>query len=247
MKILLISIVTFLISASIFSQQSRDSVFAIISSDTIHIWNTGAYENCGCLFKMDVSMYYDTIYVTEVDTANTWAFCLCYFDLCASITGLQSGNYFVEVYRNFLLDPDSVYYIGSTSFIYSGSALTFFSQSYQSACYNISEVEGYKEYPKEFTLEQNFPNPFNPGTKISYSIPTSPSPPLLTKERVGVRFVTLKVYDILGKEVAVLVNEEQPAGVYEVNWNAANLPSGVYFYKLQAGSFVETMKMILLK
>ena len=98
-----------------------------------------------------------------------------------------------------------------------------------------------------FNLEQNYPNPFNPRTKISYSIPTSPSLPLLTKERVGVRFVTLKVYDILGKEVVVLVNEEQPAGVYELNWNAANLPSGIYFYQLTAGDFIQTKKMILLK
>jgi photosystem II stability/assembly factor-like uncharacterized protein len=88
--------------------------------------------------------------------------------------------------------------------------------------------------PTAFNLEQNFPNPFNPNTTIKYSIPK-------------LSFVTIKIYDVLGSEVAGLVNEEKLAGVYEVNWNATNLSSGVYFYKLQAGSFVETMKMILLK
>jgi len=90
------------------------------------------------------------------------------------------------------------------------------------------------EIPSRFILDQNYPNPFNPSTKISYIIP----------ERSN---VSLKVFNLLGSEVASLVNEEKSAGVYEVDFNAATLPSGVYFYKLQAGSFVEMKKMILLK
>lgn len=235
MKILMISIVTFLISTSIFPQQSRDSVFAIISSDTIRIWNTGAYENCGCLFKMDVSISYDTIYVTEVDTASEWAFCMCTFDLSATIIGLQSGTYFVKVFRRMpLFYPDTVFYIGSTSFIYGGSTLTFISQSYQSDCYSITEVNGIPEYPKEFTLEQNFPNPFNPGTSIQYSISS-------------VQLVTLKVYDILGREIKIIANEEKAAGTYQINWNADNLQSGIYFYQLRIGDLKATKKMILLR
>ena len=93
-----------------------------------------------------------------------------------------------------------------------------------------------------FGLEQNYPNPFNPSTKISWQSP------------VG-SWQTLKVYDVLGKEVATLVNEENPAGTYEISWYAANLPSGVYFYQLRASDhstgsgqgFVETKKMILIK
>ena len=86
----------------------------------------------------------------------------------------------------------------------------------------------------EFKLYQNYPNPFNPVTSIQYAISNS-------------QFISLKVYDILGKEVAVLVNEEKPAGNYEVTFNASGLPSGVYFYQLNAGSFFETKKMVLLK
>jgi uncharacterized Ntn-hydrolase superfamily protein len=88
--------------------------------------------------------------------------------------------------------------------------------------------------PERFYLYQNSPNPFNPKTNIGFRIS-------------DFGFVTLKVYDLLGREVAVLFSEEKPAGTYEVEFDATLLPSGVYFYKLQAGSFIETKKMILLR
>jgi len=80
----------------------------------------------------------------------------------------------------------------------------------------------------------NYPNPFNPTTAIKYQIPE-------------LSFVTLKVYDVLGNEITTLVNEEKPAGLYEVEFNKNGLTSGVYFYQLKSESFVETKKMILLK
>jgi hypothetical protein len=214
--------------------QPEDSIFVIISGDTVHVWNTGAYENCGCLFNMDVIISNDTIYVTEVDTASEWAFCMCYFDLCTSLTGLQNGVYFVEVFRFMPLSSPDTVFIGSTSFTYGGSVLAFFLQSYQSDCYSITESRGDKEYPKEFVLKQNYPNPFNPTTTIRYVIP----------ERA---LVTIKIYDILGDEITTLVNEEKPIGNYEVDFIASNLSSGVYFYKLTAGDFIQTKKMILLR
>jgi hypothetical protein len=99
----------------------------------------------------------------------------------------------------------------------------------------------------EFSLGQNYPNPFNPSTKIKYTIPSN------VKREIS--NVTLRIFDVLGNEVVRLVNEEQTAGNYEVNFNAEGLSSGIYFYKLQAGSsstgsgqsFVETKKMILLR
>jgi hypothetical protein len=87
---------------------------------------------------------------------------------------------------------------------------------------------------KRFSLEQNFPNPFNPTTTISFSIPRR-------------SFVSLKVYDALGREVSRLLSEELPAGTYSRQWNAGTLPSGVYFCRLQAGSFNQTQKLILQK
>jgi len=88
--------------------------------------------------------------------------------------------------------------------------------------------------PKEFGLSQNYPNPFNPSTTISYQLP-------------AVSHVALKVYDALGREVATLVNEVKWAGSYEVKFDASNLPSGVYFYRLTAGNFVATKKLLLVK
>ena len=97
-----------------------------------------------------------------------------------------------------------------------------------------NENEDDLETPKEFSLSQNFPNPFNPSTSIQYQVS-------------NISQVTLKVYDVLGNEVATIVNEEKPVGSYEVGFNALDLSSGIYFYKLQAGSFVQTKKMILLR
>jgi len=88
--------------------------------------------------------------------------------------------------------------------------------------------------PVKTALFQNYPNPFNPSTIISFTLP-------------GKTFVSLKVFDILGKEAASIVSEEMPAGSYNRQWNAANISSGIYFYRLQTGSFTETKKMILLK
>jgi hypothetical protein len=88
--------------------------------------------------------------------------------------------------------------------------------------------------PSKFSLNQNYPNPFNPTTNISYTIPQN-------------GLVTLKVYNALGAEVAVLINNNQAAGSYSVNFNAENYSSGIYFYKLTSSNFIETKKMLLLK
>jgi hypothetical protein len=96
------------------------------------------------------------------------------------------------------------------------------------------------ETPAKFTLEQNYPNPFNPSTVISYQIPLNP--PL----QRGI-YVRLKIYDLLGHEVTTLVNKEQSAGSKELHWNASGVSSGMYFYKLEAGSFSQTKKMLLLR
>jgi photosystem II stability/assembly factor-like uncharacterized protein len=97
------------------------------------------------------------------------------------------------------------------------------------------------EIAAEFLLSQNYPNPFNPSTVISYQLPASLNP------SKGGTFVTLRVYDILGSEIATLVNEEQSAGTYEVELNASQLSSGIYFYQLKVDEFILTKKMVLLR
>lgn len=113
-----------------------------------------------------------------------------------------------------------------------------------------SVEEDIKTIPLEFILYQNYPNPFNPSTKIKFTIPASSQNPNSNLEG---SWITLKVFDILGSEVATLVNEYKNAGIYEVEFNTSetnnevSLSSGVYFYKIQAGSFTQTRKMILVK
>ena len=92
-----------------------------------------------------------------------------------------------------------------------------------------SDIINYK-----YSLIQNYPNPFNPITRIKFQIPE-------------LSFVTLRIYDVLGNELNTIVNEERPAGNYEIEYDATGLPSGIYFYRLQAGSFIETKKMVLIK
>jgi hypothetical protein len=90
------------------------------------------------------------------------------------------------------------------------------------------------EVPRTDALLQNYPNPFNPSTRLSFVISHS-------------SFVSLKVYDVLGREIASLVNEERAPGSYEVQWDGGNSPSGIYFYRLMAGAFSDTRKMLLLR
>ena len=104
-----------------------------------------------------------------------------------------------------------------------------------------TSVDDNKNLPVNFALEQNYPNPFNPSTKITFAIPTAGN-----NGNQSIQ-TTLKVYDILGNEVITLVNEEKSAGNYEVNFNASELSTGVYFYTIKAGNFSDTKKMILIK
>jgi hypothetical protein len=245
MKKIFLVVLIIMLNVSVSPQQPQDSIFVNISGDTVHIWNTGALENCASSFRMDVAFSEDTIFVIEVDTTDMYVPCLCYYELCSSITGLQSGFYIVKIYRDLpLIFPDTLLYIGSTSFTYSGSSIPFITKSYQSDCDPITSIEENGSAPDEFELFQNHPNPFNPNTVIGYQLPVSGN-------------VLLKVYDVLGNEVATLVNGQVEAGKHKIDYDASGLKSGVYFYKLvvsalqskdgKAGEFVDTKKMILLK
>jgi len=102
----------------------------------------------------------------------------------------------------------------------------------------VTGIEEEFALPKSFNLSQSYPNPFNPSTNIQYAVSSR-------------QFVSLKVYDILGNEIATLISEEKTAGIYAVEFSKGlihqTLPSGVYFYQLQVGNFMETKKMILTK
>jgi len=98
----------------------------------------------------------------------------------------------------------------------------------------VSVEESESELPVSFGISQNYPNPFNPTTTIKYSVPEE-------------SFVSIKVYDILGRLVASLIDEEKPAGYHEVTFNAVSIASGTYFYRMDAGNFIDVKKLIILK
>ena len=105
---------------------------------------------------------------------------------------------------------------------------------YVTYCDVSLDVDDKDQLPNNMSLSNNYPNPFNPSTKIEYKIPETGR-------------VLLKVYDLLGREVVTLVNEEKPAGSYDITFDANKLPSGVYYYRLASENFIETKKMVLIK
>jgi photosystem II stability/assembly factor-like uncharacterized protein len=165
-----------------------------------------------------------------------------------TVTEINNNGF--EIYRN----GNKIAFVDGKGTTTENQEYSFVDKHLQSGIYNYRlnqiDFDGTQEVvgeltvnltlPEHFALEQNYPNPFNPSTTIKYSISSS-------------EFVTLKIYDVLGNEVATLVSEEKPAGSYEVEFNAVgtsrdlSLTSGVYFYKLQAGSYTQTKKLILMK
>jgi type IX secretion system substrate protein len=160
-----------------------------------------------------------------------------------------------EVYRD-LLEPPAILTVrihaDAGKYITAVDASPFF--VWDSAATSVEEDEN-QNLPTKFELHSNSPNPFNPTTTIKYSIPSSVIPNSVRDQRNKIPAqgrndniqVQLKVYDILGREVYTLANKKQPQGSYEIEFDASDLTSGIYYYRLRAGEFVETKKMILLK
>jgi hypothetical protein len=176
----------------------------------------------------------------------------------SQVTGTTGASYRVEIFSDD--EDEGRYYLGSTTADSIGSFTFAITEpvplkhitatctdldgntSEFSAAFVVTWIEDEKEeIPTEYMLYQNYPNPFNPTTTIGFGIPASPNP------SKGGALVTLKIYNVLGSEVKILIDEEKEAGYHLVEFDASDLPSGVYFYQLRAGSFVETKKMILLR
>ena len=190
--------------------------------------------------NVDSTPYFDVYFTWSNDQGATWQgykqltnptnaapFRDCRYQSMAPVNDNDANFY----YANIVYQSDSI----------PGSAVNGAAESPAKARFirvKLPSVIGVKnigtEVPENYSLHQNFPNPFNPSTKIRFEIPSS-------------EFVVLKVYDVVGREIAVLVNEKLTAGIKEFSFNAVNLPSGVYFYELRAGNFKETKKMVLIK
>ena len=100
--------------------------------------------------------------------------------------------------------------------------------------HNPNAIQQISPAPKDFKLSQNYPNPFNPATKIEFSLPKP-------------AFVTLKIYNLLGEEVTTLIAEKRETGIHKFSWDASGLASGVYLYRLEAGEFIQSKKLILMR
>ena len=162
----------------------------------------------------------------------TWTNTITTFDSQLAYFTNESDKAVITDYYIFLLGGDTLKYSkwnnGSTFFPFYWTDLT--------------SIQVSQEVILNYSLEQNYPNPFNPSTKIKYTIPS-----VTLRQAQSDILVSLKVFDVLGNEVAILVNEFKPAGDYNIDFTAASLPSGVYFYQLKAGEFIQTRKMLLLK
>jgi len=171
------------------------------------------------------------------DSINPYIYCIVPYTNNRIFIGTKNGVYLSTDHGNEwqqLNDGLDDLYIHSLAiddfgYIYAGTEEGLY-KSNSNIITNLRD----QEIPQSFYLSQNYPNPFNPTTTIKYKIP-------------GLSFVTLKVYDVLGNEIETLVDEEKAVGSYEVEFSATALPSGIYFYRLQAGNYVETKKMVLLR
>jgi uncharacterized delta-60 repeat protein len=180
---------------------------------------------------------FNNVYVTgETDNNTPWHQYLTVkyssdgaFNWAATYNNNISFNYNHEGIKVGTDSIGNVYVTGNSEGNGTGMDIATIKYSAPSGIRNLSN-----EIPKECKLYQNYPNPFNPTTNIKYQIQKS-------------NFVEVKVYDILGKSIASLVNEKQSPGTYEVQFNGGNLPSGIYFYKLRTGDFVQVKKMLMIK
>jgi hypothetical protein len=220
----------------------QDSVFVTISGDTVKVWNTDVRANCAARFEVSVvSNDTNTFAITERDTVGPKAWCNCTFDLFVVLPGITyAGSHYVRVYRQYLKQfgypMDTTVFIGAAWFtIFTQATAQISERFYQSNCRDIVKVdETAAQVPSRIWLYQSYPNPFNPTTIIKYELPKT-------------LHVTLSVYDLLGQQVVALVNGDAVAGYHEVRFDGSGLASGVYFYRIVAGSFVETKRLLLIR
>jgi hypothetical protein len=134
----------------------------------------------------------------------------------------------------FVGQPDSTYSFFSIAYDAVGNSEPIKTEADASTSITVSTEEGVADLPMQYELFQNYPNPFNPSTVINYSLPEASD-------------VTIRIYDVMGRRIATLLNEKQTAGWHNVTWNAGSVASGTYFYRIQAGNFAAVKKLTLIK
>jgi hypothetical protein len=218
MKKLIFPFVLVFITSGI-TRGGDDSLFVEIKPDTLLVWNTNVWENCAFSPVFIVEVSDSIISITEKDTSTDHTTCAGYSNYCIPVTGLAGKEYTIKLWRSYSAPyyPDTAEFITSLKFNFA-----------------VNSVKEESPPDSDLKLYEAFPNPFNPGTTISYSIPEE-------------SFVLLTIYNSIGQLVKVLVNEKQRAGKHKSYFDAESLSNGVYYYQLVSGNKIITKKIILLK
>ncbi len=193
---------------------------------------------------------FDSLYLKKSDPRNTCTSYPCWDTSTQNVFGFQkktkSFGYMIPNYSRLIqyaMDIGVIYsyrgcwIAGACGFNLTGCVID--GVSYGDTTFPVGVNQISSVVPKSFSLYQNYPNPFNPGTKIKFDIPSN-----VKSDKSNVKLI---IYDALGREVATLVNEPLNPGTYEVEWDASNYPSGVYFYKYETQEYSETKRMVLIK
>lgn len=232
--------IIFLCVFLIFSSFLFADIFVETSNDSITIWNTNVWEHCALSIEYLVDISNDTITIIEHDTMPDWTTCVCFRDLSVTLTGLEPGDYYVQIYRQYsavFIDNDSLYYIGSISFNYNPIFQMDFSESYyQSRCLKEGSIEDNSSIIVDnFRLINIYPNPFNSATNIKYYI----------SDRIS--DIEIIIYDIQGREIEKIDKKSVEPGYHEIKWEPKKLSSGNYILKLSCDGRYCTQRALYIK
>jgi len=224
-------------SKEIIKGSITDAIVTMVIDNGTIVWMDKFYgsDSLGASPSQLITDAFGNLYICGFErlTGGTTNSCIIKYDINGNLNttiSYDGGTELNDKFNSITLDKDNNILVAGQSFT---SALN---SNYVIVKYgNIpTGIASGSSVVKDFDLEQNYPNPFNPATTIRYRVPEAD-------------FVSLQVFDILGKRVAVLVNEEKPSGSYKINFNAEDLASGIYLYKLEIGSHIKTKKMVLTK
>jgi len=224
-----------LLTTGLFAQ-TTDSLYAVVHGDSVTIYHKRVQKNCGARIEMQYRLDDFSLTIGEVDTSKNWYFCNCTFDFSVTLGGLSTGTYTAKVVGFNQYDTVGINY-GSIEFTISngGTGTTSLHSPYQSPCYHPDDVKNeFDISPDDYILYPIYPNPCNPEATITFSIPVETN-------------VTITVYDVNGKTIETLLNNELAAGKHQLIWNGTKYSSGVYFVSMRAGKVLSTQSVMLVK
>lgn len=234
----LLFIVCTIVFSEAVAQNTDPNIYTKVIQDTVILYHDNFRIQCGAKIAFTVNVFSDSIQVIEKDTSSIFTRCSCYFNLKVFLMDLKKGKYTVSVYYDYPTGSSYIrYFIGST-ILDLGSDLNGINKYFgtQSACLGSTDLDDDDAKPvaSQYKIYNNYPNPFNPSTRIKYDLDAK-------------CHVKITIYDLMGRELEVLKDEEQNSGQYEITYQPQNLSSGVYLYKIQAGDRLEMKQMVFLK